>query len=131
MPLQLDTKTLLQAAAIVTAVGVLGGAGVAGFRAAVVYVGGDGLPYESKAEAVQVAALAAKTDRKVKQSIPYIVWQLLQNDAEGCDNRTTVLNIQAKAAKSPELHAEADKNDHRCGKLHDDADAAAKALLPR
>lgn len=122
----MDTSAIVKAGAVATALIAIGGAGTYGVKTAVTYVGGEGAPYESRAAVVQLAADV----KSVKQSQPVILWQLLQDDADNCDNRTTVENLQARATHSQDLQREADKNDKRCEKLHDQADSARRALLP-
>jgi hypothetical protein len=126
MQIQFDTKTIITATAVVGALIALGGYGTQGIKAAVTYVGGKETPYASEKEEMQVAADV----KSVKQSQPAILWQLLQDDADNCDNRTTVQNLEARATHNQALQKEADKNDKRCDKLHDQADGARRALFP-
>lgn len=91
---------------------------------------GYGLPWYSKAAGADLATLEEKHHEQAQQTESLLIAQILQNGADTCDGRAAVLVIQARAAHSPELKAEADKTTARCSKLHDQADDAQRATLP-
>ena len=132
--MNIDTRIIIRAASIVAALGTLGTAVVYGTSAAVTSVGGANPPYTSRIDFVQVAEQAKQTskDTKATAGVAYrILLQQLLDEAESCDDRTTVLNIQARATHNADLQDQADRNDKRCSTLHDLAEKSRVELLNR